>query len=81
MIRLYIIGLCILFIAILANILANYVNVNTWYGFTQEAIQKENIFLALKNQKIEDLIWLFLIYPITLGSGYLIGEKIYSTLF
>ena len=81
MIRLYIIGLCILFIAIVANTIANYINLNTWYTFAQEAIQKESIFIALKNQKIEDLIWLFIAYPMILGSGYLIGEKIYSSLF
>ena len=81
MMRLYIIGLFILLIAIIANTVANYINLNTWYGFAQEAIQKENVLTALKNQKIENLIWLFIAYPIILGSGYLIGEKIHSYLF
>tara|TARA_B100001250_G_C19302419_1_gene572518 strand:+ start:137 stop:382 length:246 start_codon:yes stop_codon:yes gene_type:complete len=81
MIKLYIIGLSILFIAILANTLANYINLNTWYNFAQEAIQKESILTALQNQKIEDIIWLFIAYPIILGCGYLIGEKINSILF
>ena len=81
MIKLYIIGLSILFIAILSNTLASYINLNTWYGFAQEIIQKESIFKAIQNQKIEDLIWLFLAYPTILGYGYLIGEKINSILF
>ena len=81
MIKLYIIGLSILFIAILANTLANYINLNTWYNFAQEAIQKESVLTALQNQKIEDIIWLFIAYPIILGYGYLIGEKIHSILF
>ncbi len=81
MIKLYIIGLSILFIAILTNTLANYINLNTWYNFAQEAIQKESVLTELKNQNIEDLIWLFIAYPMTLGCGYLIGEKIHSYLF
>ena len=81
MIRLYIIGLSILFIAIAANAIANYINLNTWYRFIQEVMQKDNILETLKDQKIEDLIWLLIIYPTILGAGYLIGEKIYSTLF
>ncbi len=81
MIKLYIIGLFILLIAIAANSTATYINLNTWYGFAQEAIQKESVLTALKNQKIEDLIWLFIAYPMILGSGYLIGEKINSILF
>ena len=81
MMRLYIIGLFILLIAIVSNTIANYINLNTWYGFTQEAIQKESVLTALKNQNIEDLIWLFIAYPMTLGGGYLIGEKIHSYLF
>ena len=51
MIKLYIIGLSILFIAILANTLASYINLNTWYGFAQEIIQKESLLKTLENQK------------------------------
>ncbi len=81
MIKVYIIGLSILFIAILSNTLASYINLNTWYSFAQEIIQKESIFKAIQNQKIEDLIWLFFASPTILGCGYLIGEKINSILF
>ena len=81
MIRLYIIGLSILFIAILANTIANYINLNTWHGLVQEIIQKESVLKTLKNQNIKDLVWLLILYPTILGTGYLIGDRIYSALF
>ena len=80
MLKLYIIGLSILFIAIIANTLAGYLNLNTWYGFANEIIQS-NFIAAIKKQRIEDLIWLFIIYPIVLSSGYLIGSKINVLIF
>tara|TARA_B100000609_G_C17191757_1_gene422900 strand:+ start:1180 stop:1422 length:243 start_codon:yes stop_codon:yes gene_type:complete len=80
MLKLYIIGLSILFIAIIANTLAGYLNLNTWYGFANEIIQS-NFIIAIKKQNIEDLIWLFIIYPIVLSSGYLIGSKIHVLIF
>ena len=80
MLKLYIIGLSILFIAIIANTLAGYLNLNTWYGFANEIIQS-NFIIAIKKQNIEDLIWLFIIYPIVLSSGYLIGSKINVLIF
>ena len=80
MLKLYIIGLSILFIAIIANTLAGYVNLNTWYGFANEIIQS-NFIIAIKKQNIDDLIWLFIIYPIVLSSGYLIGSKINVLIF
>ncbi len=80
MLKLYIIGLSILFIAIIANTLAGYLNLNTWYGFANEIIQS-NFIIAINKQNIEDLIWLFIIYPIVLSSGYLIGSKIHVLIF
>ena len=80
MLKLYIIGLSILFIAIIANTLAGYLNLNTWYGFANEIIQS-NFIIAIKKQNIEDLIWLFIIYPIVLSLGYLIGSKINILIF
>tara|TARA_B100000683_G_scaffold131988_1_gene128898 strand:- start:480 stop:749 length:270 start_codon:yes stop_codon:yes gene_type:complete len=80
MLKLYIIGLSILFIAIIANTLAGYLNLNTWYGFANEIIQS-NFIIAIKKQNIEDLIWLFIIYPIVLSLGYLIGSKINVLIF
>ena len=80
MLKLYIIGLSILFIAIIANTLAGYLNLNTWYGFANEIIQS-NFLIAIKKQNIEDLIWLFIIYPIILSLGYLIGSKINVLIF
>ena len=49
MLKLYIIGLSILFIAIIANTLAGYLNLNTWYGFANEIIQS-NFIIAIKTK-------------------------------
>ena len=78
MIRIYIIGLSILTIALIINIITNYISVNNWYNFTNSIIEKESVYKALRDEKIISVIWLFFLYPIFLGLGYLIGEKIYK---
>ena len=50
----------------------------TWYGFIE--------FLTASGEKeivirIIDYVWLFLAYPIILGFGYWIGDKMYQFLF
>ena len=67
-----IIGYSILITAIISNIIANYISLTTWYIFFETV--SENGFKTLK---LLDLIWLFLIYPLMLSLGYIIGEKIY----
>ena len=74
-IRFLIIGYCILFIAILANLIADYLNLCTWYKLFQEIISS-NFTDAISSQNIFSIIWLFILYPIILASAYVLGEKI-----
>tara|TARA_Y100000766_G_scaffold249282_1_gene231577 strand:+ start:653 stop:901 length:249 start_codon:yes stop_codon:yes gene_type:complete len=74
--KLLITGNCILISAIIANMIAKLIKITTWYDFYNQLIN-----LGFKNTintlQILDTLWLFLIYPIILGIGFLIGEKIY----
>ena len=69
-------GNCILISAIIANMIAKLIKITTWYDFYNELIN-----LGVKNTistlQMLDILWLFLIYPIILSVGFLIGEKIY----
>ncbi len=81
MTKLYIIGLSILLTAIIANTIAGYINVNTWYNFSNTILEKGSFLKALKEQSIIDFLWLFFLYPLTLGFGYLIAEKLFNIFF
>ena len=75
--KLLITGYIILIVAIFANIIANYLNILSWYKFLNLIISegvKETIFSI----SIFDFFWLFIIYPTILSIGYLLGEKIYN---
>ena len=74
MVKLYIIGITILIIAILANVLANRLSIMTWYDFLNR-IADQGIG-SIKTIGILNGIWLFILYPLTLGIGYWVGAKI-----
>ncbi|WP_178987761.1 DUF7672 family protein [Winogradskyella schleiferi] len=74
MIRLYIIGLAILIIAILANGIIGKLGLKSWYGFI-ELLSKDGSS-AFSKLNILDYLWLFIAYPLTLGFGYWLGEKV-----
>ena len=76
MTKIYIIGLVILLTAILANIIATYLNLKTWHDFYYTILEKESFLQGLKEQSIFDFVWLFFLYPLILGFGYLIAEKL-----
>jgi len=76
--KLYIIGITILLTAILANIIADYINLNTWYKFINIILEKGSFLNGLKKQTIFDIMWLFFLYPLILGFGYLIGKKLFN---
>ena len=48
MTKLYIIGLSILLTAIIANTIAGYINVNTWYNFSNTILEKRFGLLKIK---------------------------------
>jgi len=76
MIRYYIIGLCILLIAILVNGLAYKLGLKTWYDLIKEL--NTNGIYTLKTMSILDGIWLVVLYPMCLGLASWLGHKIYS---
>ena len=53
MTKLYIIGLSILLTAIIANTIAGYINVNTWYNFSNTILEKGSFTVEVLNQKIK----------------------------
>ncbi len=81
MTKLYIIGVSILLTAILANTIASYMNVNTWYNFSNTILEKESFIKALQDQSKLNILWLFFLYPLILGFGYLIGEKLFNIFY
>ena len=79
MVRLYIIGLSILAIAVLANFLIGKFGILSWYDFLNYLSNKEST--VIKQIRLIDYIWLFVVYPLILGFGYLMGEKFYELIF
>lgn len=78
MVKLYIIGLSILVIAILANGIIGKIGLLSWYDFINLLIEKGTS--ALKEVTAISYLWLFIGYPLVLGTGYLVGEKLYNLL-
>ena len=76
MVKTLITGYCILLIAIIANIIAEFINVYTWYKFLQE-IMETNLQNTIQKLNILSVLWLFIIYPIILSYGYFIGKKLH----
>lgn len=76
MARLYIIGLSILLTAIFANYIIGKLGLVSWYDFLNSLADNEST--TLKKLNILDYLWLFIVYPIVLGFGYLIGDKIHE---
>lgn len=79
MMRYYIIGIVILIVAIIANAVAMRLGLKTWYDFL--SLLKDSGLAGFKTINVLDYIWLFIGYPLTLGFGYWIGQRIYDILF
>ena len=71
MLRIYVIGISILIVAIIANFFAKIIGISTWYDFLNSFTDT-----TTSNFKFIDYLWLFFIYPIILGLGYFLGELI-----
>ena len=74
--KLLLTGNCILISAIIANIVAKVIKITTWYDFYNQLINA-GVKNTINTLQILDILWLFLIYPIILSLGFLVGEKIY----
>ena len=79
MLRLYIIGLFILVIAIMANVLIIKIGIKSWYDLF--ALFDEFGTSALKQLSLIDYLWLFIGYPLVLGCGYWIGNSVHKVIF
>lgn len=75
--KIIITGYSILICAIFANIIANYLQIQTWYIFLNEII-KTDLKNSIKLLDSVSVIWLLIIYPSILSFGYLTGEYIYK---
>ena len=74
LIKLYITGLVILVIAILANFLATQLGLKTWYDFLNQWGNGDALSL-------KDGLWLFVLYPLILGCSLLIGNMLWKNIF
>ena len=74
LIKLYVMGLMILIIAILANFLATQLGLKTWYDFLNQWGNGDALSL-------KDGLWLFVLYPLILGCSILIGNMLWKSIF
>ena len=79
MLKLYIIGISILVVAIFANFLAAKLGLLTWYDFLKSISEKG--FQSVTSAGLVNLLWLFILYPLSLGLGYWLGDKLFNLLF
>ncbi len=76
MLRIYVIGLIILIVAIIANLIISNLDIISWYNFIN--LISENGISAFKRLSFLDYLWLFVAYPILLGLGFWIGDSAYK---
>ena len=74
LIKLYVMGLMILIIAILANFLATQLGLKTWYDFLNQWGNRDAL-------NLKDGLWLFVLYPLILGCSLLIGNMLWKSIF
>ena len=75
LLKLFLIGIIILVGAILINALASLLNLVTWYSFLSN-LARDGLRQGLKNTPILSLIFLFLLYPFSLGFLAYLGLRI-----
>jgi hypothetical protein len=76
MLRIYIIGVCILLIAIITNVIVGKFGISTWYDFGPQFFKRG--LIVIKEVGFLSSLWLFILYPLALGLGYIVGDKIYN---
>jgi hypothetical protein len=78
MLKLYITGILILFIAVIANVIAGMLHVMSWYDAIVSL--QQNGWNAFKQWRWMDYLWLFVLYPVILGAAGYYGLKLYEIL-
>ncbi|MEC7863525.1 MAG: hypothetical protein VYB55_00495 [Bacteroidota bacterium] len=76
MLRIYIIGISILLIAIISNVVVGKLGISTWYDFGPQFFKRG--LIVLKEVGVLSSVWLFILYPLVLALGYILGDKIYN---
>ena len=76
MLRVYIIGVCISLIAIIANVIVGKLGISTWYDFGPQFFKRG--LIVIKEVGVLSSFWLFILYPLVLALGYILGDKIYN---
>ena len=61
-------------IAVLANIIVDRIGLISWYDFAPKFFK--NPIIAVKEARFLSLLWLFVLYPLTLAFGYIVGDKV-----
>lgn len=79
MLKLYIIGVFILIVAIIANAIIVKIGIKSWYDFIE--LLSEYGKSAFSKLSILDYLWLLIGYPFILGLGYYSGLKVYLLIF
>jgi len=79
MLKIYLIGIIILFTAILLNGVINKLGVLGWYDFINLLVDKETA--PVRKVRIIDILWLFIAYPFLLGLAGVGGNYLYTSLF
>ena len=74
LIKLYVMGLMILIMAILANFLATQLGLKTWYDFLNQWGNRDAL-------NLKDGLWLFVFYPFILVCSLLIGNMLCKSIF
>jgi len=74
LIKIFLVGLGILVFAILTNLIANLLGIETWYSFINNS--RENGLLYSIKSKWLHLMFLIFIYPLILGSSAYFFYKI-----
>ena len=78
MLKLYLVGLIILLVAILANIISGALGITSWYDFSRLIYTEGS--KGLRKLSIADWGWLLLLYPFLLGLATKLGEYLFLLL-
>jgi len=78
MLKLYLVGLMVLLVAILANIISAAVGLTSWYDFLR--LLNSGGSKGLRKISIADWGWLLLLYPFLLGLATKLGEYLFLLL-
>lgn len=73
-IRIYITGVIVVLVAIIVNAAVEFIGLENWYGFLMN-IAEHGLLSAVSEAGVVSLLFLFVIYPLTLGAAVVINEQ------